>query len=115
MASWAGGHEDATLLPAVTTRRALLKVGFGLQVVREQPGDCHYHLTRSTLLERARARGVGGELAICEAHEEFWATVARGIDAGPNVRFSPTMRDGHWCCDVRLRGLDPGASGPPRA
>jgi hypothetical protein len=80
--------------------------GFGLQVISERPGDCHYRLTRCSLLENARSRGVAGQLAICEAHEEFWATVARSIAGGPSVRFAPTLRDGHFCCEVHLHGVD---------
>jgi hypothetical protein len=86
--------------------------GFGLQVVSEAPGSCHYQLTRCTLLEKARARGTT-ELDICEAHEEFWQTVSRSVVDGPSVRFSPTMRDGHFCCEVRLRGLDVAGRGAP--
>src|SRR5947208_5463130 len=74
--------------------------GFGLQVVSEESGDCHYQLTRCTLLEKMKERGVTGDFDICEAHEEFWQTVARSVVDGPSVRFSPTMRDGHPTCEV---------------
>ena len=84
--------------------RDTVGTGFGLRVVSEEAGTCHYQLTRCTLLEKMRARGTG-ELDICEAHEEFWQTVARSVGAGPSVRFSPTMRDGHPCCEVWLRGV----------
>ena len=96
--------EDPTLFVGRYIRDTVGN-GFGLQVVFEEPGSCHYRLTRCTLLEKARARGTEA-LDICEAHEEFWQTVARSVVDGPSVRFSPTMRDGHDCCEVRLRGLD---------